>query len=65
MIEMINALTGTRMCVAPERKAEYLAAGHRLAAKPEPEPADNSGKAAPDAGKNSPAATKRKTTAKK
>lgn len=39
MIEMINALTGTKMCIAPEREAEYLAAGHRLAAEPSPEPA--------------------------
>ena len=29
MVEMINALTGTRMAVAEGRVAEYLAAGHR------------------------------------
>lgn len=28
MIEFKNCLTGTLMAVAPEREAEYLAAGH-------------------------------------
>ena len=28
MIEFKNRLTGTMMAVAPEREAEYLAAGH-------------------------------------
>lgn len=28
MIEFKNRLTGTLMAVAPEREAEYLAAGH-------------------------------------
>ena len=32
MIEFINRLTGTKMRVPDERKGEYLAAGHRLAA---------------------------------
>lgn len=32
MIKFINALTGTEMLVADDRKDEYLAAGHRLAA---------------------------------
>lgn len=36
MIEMINRATGTTMWVAEERKEEYLAAGHELAAKPSP-----------------------------
>lgn len=55
MVEMINALTGTKMCVAPEREAEYLAAGHRLAAEPAPQPAADAGNA--DAGsKPEPAA---------
>ncbi len=31
MIKFINALTGTDMLVADDRKEEYLAAGHRLA----------------------------------
>lgn len=33
MIEIVNRLTGTKMWVADERKEEYLAAGHRLAAE--------------------------------
>ena len=32
MVVFINALTGTEMLVADDRKEEYLAAGHRLAA---------------------------------
>lgn len=32
MIAFINSLTGTEMLVADDRKEEYLAAGHRLAA---------------------------------
>lgn len=32
MIELINRLTKTKMWVADERKEEYLAAGHILAA---------------------------------
>lgn len=38
MKEFINGLTGTRMLVADDREAEYLAAGHRLAAEPAPDP---------------------------
>ena len=34
MIVFINALTGTEMLVADDRKEEYLAAGHKLAAIP-------------------------------
>ena len=34
MREFINRLTGTRMAVADEREAEYLAAGHRPAGAP-------------------------------
>lgn len=33
MIKFINAYTGTDMFVSEERKEEYLAAGHRLAAE--------------------------------
>ena len=52
MIEFKNRLTGTLMAVAPEREAEYLAAGHtrvdapsavparQLAEEPAEEPAD-------------------------
>ena len=31
MIAFINAMTGTEMLVADDRKDEYLAAGHKLA----------------------------------
>lgn len=34
MIEFKNRLTGTLMAVAPEREAEYLAAGHTRVAPP-------------------------------
>lgn len=34
MVRFINALTGTEMLVADDRKEEYIAAGHRLAAEP-------------------------------
>ena len=44
MIEFKNRLTGTLMAVAPEREAEYLAAGHTRvdppAAAPARQPAD-------------------------
>ena len=36
MVEMINALTGSRMWVHESRVEEYLGAGHRLAPSPEP-----------------------------
>ncbi len=34
MTKFINALTGTEMLVADDRKEEYLAAGHKLAVNP-------------------------------
>lgn len=37
MVEFINAYTGTLMRVADNRKDEYMAAGHKLAAAPLPE----------------------------
>lgn len=45
MIEFKNCLTGTLMAVAPEREAEYLAAGHTrvdapAAAAPARQPAE-------------------------
>ena len=45
MIEFKNRLTGTLMAVAPEREAEYLAAGHTrvdppAARQPAEEPAE-------------------------
>lgn len=39
MIEFKNRLTGTLMAVAPEREAEYLAAGHTRVDPPEAAPA--------------------------
>lgn len=39
MIEFKNRLTGTLMAVAPEREAEYLAAGHTRVDPPADAPA--------------------------
>ena len=39
MIEFKNCLTGTLMAVAPEREAEYLAAGHTRVDAPAATPA--------------------------
>lgn len=39
MIEFKNGLTGTLMAVAPEREAEYLAAGHTRVDAPAAVPA--------------------------
>lgn len=39
MIEFKNRLTGTLMAVAPEREAEYLAAGHTSVDPPAAAPA--------------------------
>lgn len=39
MIEFKNCLTGTLMAVAPEREAEYLAAGHTRVDAPAAVPA--------------------------
>lgn len=63
MIEFKNRLTGTLMAVAPEREAEYLAAGHTRvdppAAAPARQPAEEPAEepAAP--------ATKKKVAARK
>jgi len=35
-VKMVNALTGTPMMVPDARVEEYLAAGHKLAAAPDP-----------------------------
>lgn len=40
MVGFINKITGTHMWVAEERKAEYLAAGHKLVASAKAEPAE-------------------------
>ena len=37
MIKMIDRFTGVDMWVADEKALEYIAAGHKLAADPEPE----------------------------
>lgn len=51
MIEFKNRLTGTLMAVAPEREAEYLAAGHTRvdppAAVPARQPAEEPAAPAP------------------
>ena len=39
MVEFKNRLTGTLMAVAPEREAEYLAAGHTRVDAPAAVPA--------------------------
>ena len=60
MIKFINALTGTEMFVADDRKEEYLAAGHKLAAVPlakKVEPVPQEPKKAPA---KKPAQTKKK-----
>ena len=64
MIEFKNRLTGTLMAVAPEREAEYLAAGHTRvdapAAVPARQPAEE------PAAKQTPApAPKKKAAARK
>lgn len=64
MIEFKNRLTGTRMAVAPEREAEYLAAGHTRvdapAAAPAEEPAEE-----PAAKQTAAPAPKKKAAARK
>ena len=68
MIEFKNRLTGTLMAVAPEREAEYLAAGHtRVDApaavsdrQPAEEPAEE-----PAAKQTAAPAPKKKTAARK
>ena len=64
MIEFKNRLTGTLMAVAPEREAEYLAAGHTRvdapAAAPARQPAEE-----PAAKQPAAPATKKKAAARK
>lgn len=65
MIEFKNRLTGTLMAVAPEREAEYLAAGHTrvdppAAAAPASQPAEESA-----AKQTAAPATKKKAAARK
>jgi hypothetical protein len=40
MVKMINVNFGSEMYVHEDRVDEYLAAGHKLAAKPSSEPAE-------------------------
>ena len=74
MVEFKNRLTGTLMAVAPEREAEYLAAGHTrvdptAAAAPSKQPAEEPAAKQPaeePAAKQSTApATKTKAAARK
>ncbi len=69
MIEFKNRLTGTLMAVAPEREAEYLAAGHTRvdppaatapARQPAEEPAEE-----PAAKQTAATAPKKKAAARK
>ena len=67
MIEFKNRLTGTLMAVAPEREAEYLAAGHTRvdapAAVPTRKPAEEP--TAPAAKQTAAPAPKKKAAARK
>lgn len=76
MIEFKNRLTGTLMAVAPEREAEYLAAGHTRvdapAAVPARQPAEEPAEeptakqtAAPAPKKKAAPAPKKKAAARK
>lgn len=68
MIEFKNRLTGTLMAVAPEREAEYLAAGHTRvdapAAVPSRQPAEEPAEE-PAAKQTAAPATKKKAAARK
>ena len=73
MIEFKNRLTGTLMAVAPEREAEYLAAGHTRvdapaavpARQPAEEPAEEPTAKQPTAKQTAAPATKKKAAARK
>ena len=62
MIKFVNRITNTEMWVADERKDEYLAAGHVLAAEISAKPTETV-----EAKEEQPkkAATKKKTNTKK
>ena len=68
MVEFKNRLTGTLMAVAPEREAEYLAAGHTRvdlpAAVPARQPAEELAEE-PAAKQTAAPATKTKAAARK
>lgn len=74
MIEFKNRLTGTLMAVAPEREAEYLAAGHTRvdppaaaapAKQPAEEPTAKQTAEEPPAKQPAAPATKKKAAARK
>lgn len=74
MIEFKNRLTGTLMAVAPEREAEYLAAGHTRvdppaatapARQPAEEPAAKQTAEEPTAKQTAAPAPKKKAAARK
>ena len=68
MVEFKNRLTGTLMAVAPEREAEYLAAGHTRvdapAAVPDRQPAEEPAEE-PAAKQTAAPAPKKKAAARK
>ena len=69
MVEFKNRLTGTLMAVAPEREAEYLAAGHTrvdapAAAAPAKQTAEEPAEE-PTAKQTAAPATKKKAAARK
>lgn len=69
MIEFKNRLTGTLMAVAPEREAEYLAAGHTRvdapAAVPARQPAEEPTAKQTAAKQTAAPASKKKAAARK
>lgn len=68
MIEFKNRLTGTLMAVAPEREAEYLAAGHTRVDAPAAAPAKQTAEEPaeePTAKQTAAPATKKKAAARK
>ena len=68
MVEFKNRLTGTMMAVAPEREAEYLAAGHTRVDAPAAVPARQTAEEPaeePAAKQTAAPATKKKAAARK
>lgn len=65
MIEFKNRLTGTLMAVAPEREAEYLAAGHTRVDPPAAAAPARQAAEEPAAKQTAAPATKKKAAARK
>lgn len=63
MIEFKNRLTGTLMAVAPEREAEYLAAGHTRVDAPAAVPASQTAEEPAEEPTEEPTAPAAKQTA--